>query len=428
MKKRFLISLISVCLCLSGCKNPITAMRTVNPATDQQEDQEESKSQVEIPTFSIDEVSRYDNNSYKHLESIIDYLYLEEPKNVVISGTSLDMALGMAMLGSDKETLYDFENYYGTDADSKAKRDTELIRAYTNYEDVLICLSNAFYSDINLPINEDFIDLLSSKYYYADIRSLKFHDDSSGVADIINAFCNDSTNGMIKEIINADTVNDLDAAIINALYFNGKWENPFEEDRISDLDFRNADGTTTTVDGMEDWGLACYENDNAIAFSKYYEGFDFSFIGILPNEDICDETGDFKLADIDVKDLLNSYASNTEAHIILPKFKVEDTNSLKKALQNEGLTNMFEWGEASNFSKISDYDLVITDVLQKTVVDVDAEGTEASAVTIIEMKCDAVAMPEETIIKDVILDRPFAFIIYDNTNEEILFLGKMTVL
>lgn len=378
-----------------------------------------------IEPLNIYEVSNYENNTYEHLESMIDYLYNEKNKNVILSGTSLDMALGMAMLGSDEETLTDFENYYGVDAITKATRDTELYRAYWNYDNITIRLSNAFYFDNTLPVKADFQNLLTNDYYYAGIENLNFHNDSNNVADIINQFCNDNTNGMIKEIIDSGTVQTLDSVLINALYFNGEWANPFEDDMINDLEFKNVDGTTATVDGMEEWGLSCYKNDNAIAFGKYYEGYDFEFVGILPNKDICDENGDFNVADIDIKDLLDSYAYSTEAHIILPKFKVEDTNSLKTALENEGLTNMFTWGEKSNFSKISDIDLVVTDVIQKTVVDVDAKGTEASAVTVVEMKCDAVAMPEELVIQDIILDRPFAFMIYDKRNDEILFIGKI---
>ena len=163
-----------------------------------------------------------------------------------------------------------------------------------------------------------------------------------------------------------------------------------------------------------------YETENAKGFAKYYEGSEFAFIGILPDESIVDENNNFNMADIDIAALLESESSK-KVEIMMPKFKIEDTNSLTNCLIDQGLESLFEGND--NFNKLSDIDMKVSEVLQKVVVDVNENGTEAAAVTIIGM--DATAMPEKEEPKSVILDRPFAFMIYDTINEEALFVGKV---
>ena len=131
----------------------------------------------------------------------------------------------------------------------------------------------------------------------------------------------------------------------------------------------------------------------------------------------------FKVVDIDINTLLKS-GSFQKTKIMIPKFKIKDTNCLNESLANQGLENIFEG--ANNFEKISPVSMVVANVIQKVVVDVDENGTEAAAVTKIEMYKRA--RPNKVEPKSVILDRPFVFMIYDINNEEVLFMGKITKL
>lgn len=378
-----------------------------------------------MPKYDFDQVSKKENVDFSHIASMMDYISANgKDDNIVLSDLSLNMAMGMLSLGADGETYDVLKNYFNEDIDNKAKRDGELVLAYNGYEDATVLLSNSVFADKKMPLREDYIDTIKG-VYYSIAETLDFHANPEYSASVINKWCAENTKNMIKEIITPAVLAERDVILLNALYFNGKWADPFEDNQISELTFHNNDGTTTLLDGMEEYGLTVYESDNAIAFEKRYEGYDFAFYGIVPNADIVDENGNFNMKDIDITTLVKNPNYRKEAHIILPKFKVSDDNTLSAALKNEGLENIFEYGVNSNFSKMCDCDLVVSDVIQKTVVEVDEEGTKASAITSIEMANDACAIENMKEVVDIILDRPFAFIIYDNAHDEILFIGKM---
>lgn len=423
MKKKNMLCLLSaltVASLLAGCGTQTTEPGGNDTPTQVETKQEESI-EVDEKSLDITDVSAKDYVNYTHAINIVDSLYDVTPKNTVLSEFSLNMALGLAMQGSDGKTRAEFDNYFSEIPD-KAKRDFELYKAYSAYKNVDIHVANGVYIDINNPLQKDFENI--ARYnYFAGVENMDFHGNPGGTADAINAFCDEHTEHKISEIINELAVSQCDSVLINALYFNGKWDEPFKENQLADMDFTNVDGSVKTVTGMEENGLTLYQSDDTLAFSKMYEGGDFEFIGILPGESICDKNGDFKLCDISFANLIGSPESGKVAHIKMPKFIVEDSNSLTTPLQDEGLTTAFIKGKASNFTKLATIDTCISDVLQKTYVDVSEEGTEAAAVTVIEMTNDACAPVVESV--EITLNRPFVFMIYDKINDEILFIGKI---
>ena len=109
----------------------------------------------------------------------------------------------------------------------------------------------------------------------------------------------------------------------------------------------------------------------------------------------------------------------------MPKLNFETTAELSDILSNMGLKNIFS--NKADFSGISDEKLKVGSVLQKTKLELDENGTKAAAVTSISMEKCSLASPDP-IVKNVDLTRPFAFLIYDSTNDEVLFMGKVMTL
>lgn len=427
MKKKSVLCMLSaltIASLLAGCGgNNVSIPKPIDEVQEVESDEQPADENEDENTLSINDVSAKDGVNFTHAVNIIDSLYENQQKNTVLSEFSLNTALGLVMQGSDGQTRAEFDDYFKEIKD-KSERDLELYRAYSSYEDVDIHVANGIYIDVNNPLLTEFESIAKQKYF-AGIDNVDFHGDSQGTADKINKFCDENTNHKILEIINADTVNQCDSVLINALYFNGEWDEAFEYKRLFDMDFNNVDGSIKTVTGMEEYGLSLYQVGDTLAFSKMYKGNDFEFIGILPGEDICSENGDFSLCDIPFETLLESEQYDKSAHIKMPKFVVEDNNSLVSSLKSEGLSSAFEVGSTSDFTKLALTDMCISDVIQKTYVDVSEKGTEAAAITVIEMTNDACAIEEPVEVVDVILDRPFVFMIYDRVNDEILFIGKM---
>lgn len=142
-----------------------------------------------------------------------------------------------------------------------------------------------------------------------------------------------------------------------------------------------------------------------------------SFIGILPKAE-----GDFTLDELDIEGLLKSEPEYDEVNCKMPKLNFETTAELSDILSRVGLENVFS--DDADFSGIADKAVHVSSVLQKTKLELDENGTKAAAVTAVTMECMS-AMDTDPIIKDVELTRPFAFLIYDSANEEVLFMGKV---
>ena len=110
----------------------------------------------------------------------------------------------------------------------------------------------------------------------------------------------------------------------------------------------------------------------------------------------------------------------------MPKLDFETTAILNDILSSLGLDNIFS--SNADFSGIADKNVIVDTILQKTKLELDENGTKAAAVTAVIMECMSAVEEKEPVIKNVELTRPFAFLIYDRSNDEILFMGKvMTV-
>ena len=153
------------------------------------------------------------------------------------------------------------------------------------------------------------------------------------------------------------------------------------------------------------------------AITKKQSTNNLSFIGILPKAE-----GDFTLDELDIEGLLKSEPEYDEVNCKMPKLNFETTAELSDILSRVGLENVFS--DDADFSGIADKAVHVSSVLQKTKLELDENGTKAAAVTAVTMECMS-AMDTDPIIKDVELTRPFAFLIYDSANEEVLFMGKV---
>jgi serpin B len=110
----------------------------------------------------------------------------------------------------------------------------------------------------------------------------------------------------------------------------------------------------------------------------------------------------------------------TQVNLTMPKFKVESSFGLKKALSELGMAVAFS--DRADFSGMDGKrDLFIQDVVHKSFVQVDETGTEAAAATGVIV--GATSMPAQPIT--VTVDRPFFFAIRDNKTGTLLFTGRV---
>ncbi|MBE9511919.1 MAG: serpin family protein, partial [Bacteroidetes bacterium] len=255
----------------------------------------------------------------------------------------------------------------------------------------------------------------NQNYFYAEVSPLDFNNPEA--VNTINNWVADKTNDKITEILDyipADAVMYL----INAIYFKGIWKYEFDESDTEEKPFYLSDGTTKDVPMMvQEASFNYFSNDIMQAVEMPYGAGNYSMVILLPQnnktpDDIIDQ-----LSNDNWNRWLSEFYEAGKAHIQLPKFKFEYKNKLNDELINMGMGIAF--GNA-DFSKINpNRDLFISRVLHKTFIEVNEEGTEAAAVTLVELRETSIA--GETFI----VNKPFIFVIKEKYTNSIIFIGKV---
>ena len=340
-------------------------------------------------------------------------------KNIMFSPTSLNFALGMIAEGAKGETKEILDDYLGTnDFAAYAKEYLDKIKAYNTEDESYgyqskVKIADAVWVDNGLTLQEKFKNTVSDSFG-AEVEAVDF-SAAEKTCDIINSWCDKNTEGLIPKIITPDLINDnTGLCLTNSLYFESGWSG--EPWNVSDTE--ESFGEKEKTKYMTCTGDRYYENDKATAFGRDYAN-GLSFIGILPNDE-----GDFNLEDLDIGGLLKSNPEYDEVDCKMPKLNFETSTVLNDMLSSLGLDNLFS--SNADFSGIADQNVNVDTILQKTKLELDENGTKAAAVTAVTMECMSAPAENEPIIKTVELTRPFAFLIYDRSNDEILFIGKVT--
>lgn len=339
-------------------------------------------------------------------------------KNIMFSPTSLNFALGMIAEGAKGETKEILDDYLGTnDFAAYAKEYLDKIKAYNTEDESYgyqskVKIADAVWVDNGLTLQEKFKNTVSDSFG-AEVEAVDF-SAAKKTCDVINSWCDKNTEGLIPKIITPDLINDnTGLCLTNSLYFESGWIG--EPWNVSDTE--ESFGKKEKTKYMTCTGDRYYENDKATAFGRDYAN-GLSFIGILPNDE-----GDFNLEDLDIGGLLKSNPEYDEVDCKMPKLNFETSTVLNDMLSSLGLDNLFS--SNADFSGITDQNVNVDTILQKTKLELDENGTKAAAVTAVTMECMSAAVEKEPIIKTVELTRPFAFLIYDRSNDEILFIGKV---
>lgn len=418
--KKLICLLMATCLLLAGC-GVKTPTEPINPSTEEpviETTQEPVSSEEpavepapEVEPVEISEISEEDLAKMRfngNGESLIDALYNAKEENVVISNTSINIALSMLLEGANGETQRQIEEYLGITKEEAKEINHKLIALLNSHGDdgLELNVANSVWCEINKVVNEDYLNLLK-EYFDAEAKQVNFLEDET--ADMINNWCSEKTKGLINKIVDADhlKVADLRLMLINAIYFKGVWTVPYDNAEEGTFNGEKAD----VLRGYEG---VYFENDKATGFAKPYEG-GYEFIGILPKEE-----GEFSVSDLDIEGLLESRTYEYEVRTQIPKFEIKYGAQLEEILPELGITDAFT--PDCDLTDIGE-ELIVGQVKHNTYIKLDEEGTEAAAVTSIEVCDEAVAeIPE---VKEVILDRPFVFMLYDTQTNTALFMGKI---
>lgn len=360
------------------------------------------------------------NNGFG-LELLKEVFENEEKPNIMISPASVSIALGMAYNGAESTTMDAFEqvlNYEGLTREEVNKITKELIHVLlTNTKGKLLEIANSIWYNEEFPVKQDFIDL-NNNYYEARVKELDFGKESA--LNTINDWVSNSTHNKIEKIL--DNIDPSTMMIlINAIYFNCVWNVEFDPDDTYDAPFYTENGTRFgTVDMMKlesTFNVAWADNFRALELP--YKDNKYSMFLFLPDEGSTVSELVEELDGETWKAWQELFTEVKDYDIEMPRFEFDFDRSLKEDLKAMGLDEAFS--DQADFSGISDINLLISDVIHKTYIKVNEQGTEAAAVTAITF--DVTSAGPGSILR---FDRPFLFAITENTSKSILFIGKLS--
>ena len=346
----------------------------------------------------------------------------EPNKNVFISPLSASFALGMTLNGAANESFDQMRTALQVGGLSQQDINVgykSLIGLLTSLDpSVTMRIANSIWYRQTFPVNQPFIDAAKT-YFDADVAGLNFAD-VTGSLSTINGWVNEKTNGKIPRVLE-----EIDPAnvmfLINALYFHGSWREKFDASHTTDDVFTTAPGVTEPMRLMQRAGAVLYaETPSYQAVDLPYGNGAFSMTVVLPKAASDIETFSAGLTQASWRALVSSFDS-TEVNLLLPKFTLTYERMMNDDLTALGMVAPFDPAMA-DFTRMSPMgkEVFINFVKQNTFVNVDEEGTEAAAVTVVAISATSVhATPVMRV------DRPFLFVIRERLSGTVLFMGKV---
>ena len=345
--------------------------------------------------------------------------------NAMVSPASVMLALDMAASGAAGDTLTQITGLYGGASDpqgqlSYAAGMMERLNDPSR-EGVSMHVANSMWINSEImgdDIKQDYIDFVQS-YFDAEEERTVFDSNACGR---INGWVNDKTDGMIPTII--DDLDPLMAMmLINAIAFDGSWASQYEESQVTDGTFTSASGAAQDATMLTSTESTYLENDIATGFVKYYEGYDYAFVVMLPKDESMD-AGQL-LASFDgtmFDEYMNSATTEYDVNAQIPEFSYDCGDSIKSLLGDLGMNAPFHNADFSGMAE-DGLGYYIGDVVHKTFIEVSRTGTRAAAVTAVMLYRNAIDIAKES--KEVICDRPFAYAIVDMNDNTPVFIGTV---
>lgn len=339
--------------------------------------------------------------------------------NVFLSPSSVFLALLMTENGAAGNTRAAMRRALevpaGLSEDALHDSAAALSRALSSHHDVELLIANALWSDPTMPLAAAFVQRCRD-LYGADATTLDFL--KPGAAEVINNWVRRKTRQKISGIVSPQIVAASKAILTNAVYFQGRWRNPFSKQATREGVFHLANGGQKKVPMMRQAGLhgAYRSGEGFEAAVLPYGTSGMALCAILPALGTSPEAA---LAKIPLETLMHGYQP-FELDVRLPRFSLDFSRSLKEPLGRLGMGIAFQFPGAE-FAPIGSPLFYIGDVLHRTRLEVDEEGTVAAAATAIAMPAAAPAEKVET--KTLVFDRPFALLLCDTSAAVILFAG-----
>lgn len=373
------------------------------------------------------DISAIVDGSNKFALDLFQKLRAEEG-NLFFSPSSISTALAMTYAGSAGETENEMAKTLHFQMPKDQLHDSmHALQAVWNSPDkkkgIRLNLANRLWGQVSYKFLAEFLGITRERYG-AELAQMNFAQ-SEQARQTINRWVEEQTENKIMDLIPAGAIDsDTKLVLTNAVYFHGIWSKPFKKHLTKDEDFHLTSSQKIKVPLMHRFAEYRYgEADNLQILELPYGDGSLSMLVLLP------EKGD-GLADVEAKLTFQNLQqwvgslSKRDVKVYVPKFKTTSQFELGDTLKALGMNTAFDPNTADFSGMTGGRDLFISAVIHKAFVDVNEEGTEAAAATGIILAPTSAA-PDPTEPPVFRADHPFVFMIRDNRNGTILFMGRI---
>lgn len=387
--------------------------------------------------FTLSPASAQSNDTVTSLNAFAFDMYskVSEPNtNAVFSPYSLSSLLGILVSGSAGKTHDQLVKVLHLDPSKNLNNlNAELDKINTALTAKASCakpadcsgdatvIANAIWADQNFTYKNTFLNSLQP-YHGINFFRVDFAHEPNQAKDKINAWVDSNTKGYIKNLFD-EIPNTTKLVLTNAIYFKGSWQLPFQTDNTQPHTFTADNGNRSQALMMHQQDNFLYAEDDMLQMLQLpYAHSSLAMAILLPKPKHNLQELLHKMNDKSFEQLSRS-CYPVDVNVSLPKFKLDSRfDSLSQSLQSLGLTQAFT--NQANFSNITNDKLLISQVIQKAVIQVDEKGTVAAAATGLVMKATMALPPSKPI--NFMADHPFLFVIFDKQSGLIVFMGQVS--
>ncbi|XP_006276992.1 serpin B6-like isoform X1 [Alligator mississippiensis] len=350
-------------------------------------------------------------------------------KNVFFSPFSISSALSMVFLGTKGNTAAQMKQVLCLSKAEDIHKSYQPLVSEINKPGTKYTLrtANQLYAEKTHEFLASFTESCQ-KFYHAALEQVDFSNAPEDSRKHINAWVEKKTEGKIQDLLAQGIINSLTKLVlVNAIYFKGNWETQFCKDHTKEKPFKINKNESKPVQMMfrkAKFNMTCIREFQTKILELPYIDNELSMIILLP-DNIEDETTGLEKLERELSyeklmDWINPEMMDyTEVEVSLPRFKLEENYDLKTLLSSMGMPDAFDQNKADLSGMAGNKDLYLSQVVHKSFVEVNEEGTEAAAATaaVVMMRC-AMIVPRFT------ADHPFLFLIRHNKTSNILFFGR----
>lgn len=348
--------------------------------------------------------------------------------NLFFSPYSIRTALAMTYVGARGETAEQMKTALNFTLD-----DAELHRTFADSINALntgggcsyeMNIANSLWVEKTHAFLQTFIDA-NKNTFNGGLEQVDFINAPERVRESINTWVAQQTRHKITNLIPPGGVNNATRlALINAVYFKGRWKEEFDKKLTRTEPFYFADGHTAEAQLMtfsKPMRLPYLAKDGLKIIELDYFGDGISMIILLP--DTADELSalEARLNEAQLNQWLDALQT-TMVSVHLPCFSMTwGAENIVPPLRALGIRDAFV-SNAADFSGIDgSRDLLISSVFHKAFVEVNEQGTEAAAATGVMVGVTSMPLPPEVFRAD----HPFLFLIREKPTGAILFMGRL---